>query len=173
MIKIASERNNNKNIKFIKADASNVETFPKGSFDLIWSRDTILYVEDKPQLFKNFNHWLKDDGNMVICDFGCDNKRNEDIEKYTNGKGYYLLNRDSYIGVIQDSGIDVSTSLDMTDIFRSFNQSEVVTFVSKKDDFVSIYSQEEYDYLVDRWNTKIDLSIQHQLCYFLFKGTKH
>lgn len=41
-------------VQFEVADATK-RTFPEGSFDVIYSRDTILHIEDKLALFKRFH----------------------------------------------------------------------------------------------------------------------
>merc|ERR1712137_262930 len=45
-------------VKFDVRDATTVE-YPENSFDVIYSRDTILHIEDKKALFANFLKWLK------------------------------------------------------------------------------------------------------------------
>ncbi|PON62194.1 S-adenosyl-L-methionine-dependent methyltransferase, partial [Parasponia andersonii] len=39
------------------------------SFDVIYSRDTILHIQDKPALFRSFYKWLKPGGKVVISDY--------------------------------------------------------------------------------------------------------
>ncbi len=41
-------------VQFEVADATK-RTFPEGSFDVIYSRDTILHIDDKLSLFKRFH----------------------------------------------------------------------------------------------------------------------
>lgn len=41
-------------VQFEVADATK-RTFPEGSFDVIYSRDTILHIDDKLALFKRFH----------------------------------------------------------------------------------------------------------------------
>lgn len=41
-------------VQFEVADATR-RTFPQGSFDVIYSRDTILHIDDKLDLFKRFH----------------------------------------------------------------------------------------------------------------------
>ena len=41
-------------MQFEVADATK-RTFPEGSFDVIYSRDTILHIDDKLALFKRFH----------------------------------------------------------------------------------------------------------------------
>ena len=73
MIDIANERAtkyNLENVSFSVKDATLVE-FPDATFDVIYSRDTILHIADKLSLFKNFLKWLKPGGTLMISDYCC------------------------------------------------------------------------------------------------------
>ena len=45
--------------------------FEANSFDVIYSRDAILYITEaeKNKLFQKFFHWLKPGGKILITDF--------------------------------------------------------------------------------------------------------
>ena len=73
MIDIANERAqkyNLENVSFSVEDATLVE-FPEATFDVIYSRDTILHIADKFALFKQFLKWLKPGGTLMISDYCC------------------------------------------------------------------------------------------------------
>ena len=73
MIDIANERAqtyNLKDVSFSVEDATLVE-FPEATFDVIYSRDTILHIADKLALFKQFCKWLKPGGTLMISDYCC------------------------------------------------------------------------------------------------------
>ncbi len=43
--------------------------YPAESFDVIYSRDCLLHIADKPALFKQFFKWLKPGGRVLISDY--------------------------------------------------------------------------------------------------------
>lgn len=43
--------------------------YPEDSFDVIYSRDTILHIADKKSLFANFYRWLRPGGQLLITDY--------------------------------------------------------------------------------------------------------
>ena len=58
------------NVSFYVADATLVD-FPEATFDVVYSRDTILHIADKLALFKQFLKWLKPGGTLMISDYCC------------------------------------------------------------------------------------------------------
>ncbi|KAG4999306.1 hypothetical protein JHK87_020378 [Glycine soja] len=40
-------------------------TYPENTFDVIYTRDTMLHVKDKPTLFRSFYKWLKPGGKIL------------------------------------------------------------------------------------------------------------
>ncbi|GJS84762.1 phosphoethanolamine N-methyltransferase [Tanacetum coccineum] len=42
------------------------KSYPNDTFDVIYSRDTILHIQDKPELFQTFYNWLKPGGKVLI-----------------------------------------------------------------------------------------------------------
>ncbi|CAB3992996.1 phosphoethanolamine N-methyltransferase 3-like isoform X2 [Paramuricea clavata] len=71
--------------------------FEPASFDVIYSRDTILYIEQKKELFKLCLKWLKPGGQFLISDYCCGtNIDNEEFENYVKQRNYFLLDPASY-----------------------------------------------------------------------------
>jgi phosphoethanolamine N-methyltransferase len=55
-------------VEFEICDATEKE-FPAASFDVVYSRDIILHIEDKQALFAKFFRWLKPGGRVLILDY--------------------------------------------------------------------------------------------------------
>ena len=55
-------------VAFQVADIMSSE-FADGSFDVIYSRDSLLHVQDKPALFERLLRWLKPGGRMLFTDY--------------------------------------------------------------------------------------------------------
>ena len=99
--------------------------FEANSFDVIYSRDTILHIEQKEELFKLclvsvellmlglanqsnktqmiildsilFQKWLKPGGKLLISDYCCGvNIDNEEFKSYVRQRNYFLLDPSSY-----------------------------------------------------------------------------
>ena len=55
-------------VAFQVADIMSSE-FADGSFDVIYSRDSLLHIQDKPALFERLLRWLKPGGRMLFTDY--------------------------------------------------------------------------------------------------------
>jgi phosphoethanolamine N-methyltransferase len=105
--------------------------YPPGSFDVIYSRDTILHIEDKATLFRNFYRWLRPGGRLLIryeyevpvarlsmgggvdtalchlihSDYCCGpNEHTKAFKEYVAQRGYHLLTVEKYGQLIQQAG---------------------------------------------------------------------
>ncbi|GKE28222.1 phosphomethylethanolamine N-methyltransferase-like protein isoform X1 [Tanacetum coccineum] len=54
-------------VEFKVADCTK-KSYPNDTFDFIYSRDTILHIQDKHALFQTFCKWLKPGGKVLISD---------------------------------------------------------------------------------------------------------
>uniref|UniRef100_A0A3Q3JGT8 phosphoethanolamine N-methyltransferase n=1 Tax=Monopterus albus TaxID=43700 RepID=A0A3Q3JGT8_MONAL len=100
MVDIAMERANAEklpSVQFEVADATK-RTFPEGSFDVIYSQDTVLHIDDKLALFKHFHSWLKPGGQLLISDYCCGEKPwTPAFEAYVKQRGYILYTPSQYV----------------------------------------------------------------------------
>lgn len=113
-------------VQFEVADATK-RMFPDCSFDVIYSRDTILHIDNKPSLFKRFHvsisdiysfyssylffvtfpfffpqSWLKPGGQLLISDYCCGEKPWTPVfETYVKQRGYILYTPPQYGKVLQ------------------------------------------------------------------------
>ena len=61
----AAENNISDEITFEHANAL-IRDFEEGEFDVIYSRDCIIHIREKADLFARFYKWLKPGGRLVI-----------------------------------------------------------------------------------------------------------
>ena len=118
MIDICNSRYNLDNVEFMLNDGSDRIFFNQQTFDLIWSRDVILYIEDKETLFNNFYSWLKHGGKLLVCDFGCNDIKSPELLTYLDGKDYYLYNKNSYLSILENSNFQNLNLEDYTSLFE-------------------------------------------------------
>uniref|UniRef100_A0A804NES7 phosphoethanolamine N-methyltransferase n=1 Tax=Zea mays TaxID=4577 RepID=A0A804NES7_MAIZE len=135
-------------VEFEVADCT-TKTYPDHMFDVIYSRDTILHIQDKPSLFKSFFKWLKPGGKVLISDY-CKSpgKPSEEFATYIKQRGY-----------------------DLHDV-EAYGQKELDKFEKNKDDFLSEFAQEDYDDIVNGWKAKLQRSSAGEQRWGLFVATK-
>jgi phosphoethanolamine N-methyltransferase len=132
------------------------QTFPDDYFDCIYSRDTILHIDDKKSLFAQFKKWLKPGGTVFITDYCCGKKPwSDEFTAYVESRGYDLKTPQEYGQIFTDLGFGQVQADDTTDLFVESLRKELKRMQEIKDEFIREFSQEDFDYLVDGWNEKL------------------
>jgi len=158
MINIALERANeiqDHRVQFEIADAT-TRVYPSASYDVVYSRDTILHIKDKKSLFASFFDYLKPGGKLLISDYSCSETEHSPVfQAYVKQRGYHLLPVKDYGEVLESVGFVNVNAMDRTEQFISVLKSEIVKTENIKDDFIKEFSEADYAAIVDGWNDKL------------------
>jgi len=158
MINIALERANeikDYRVQFEIADATK-RVFPSASYDVVYSRDTILHIKDKKSLFASFYDCLKPGGKLLISDYSCSEGEHSEVFKaYVKQRGYHLLPVKDYGKVLESVGFVNVNAMDRTDQFINVLKSELEMTEKIKDDFIKEFSEADYAAIVDGWKDKL------------------
>lgn len=174
MISLALERaiGLNCSVEFEVADCTK-KPYADETFDVIYSRDTILHIQDKPALFKSFYRWLKPGGKVLISDY-C--KRagppSEEFAGYIKQRGYDLHDVEAYGQMLRDAGFDDVVAEDRTDQFMNVLQKELDAVEKEKEEFIQDFSEEDYNDIVGGWKSKMNRSSCGEQRWGLFIAKK-
>uniref|UniRef100_A0A0D3GAG2 phosphoethanolamine N-methyltransferase n=1 Tax=Oryza barthii TaxID=65489 RepID=A0A0D3GAG2_9ORYZ len=159
-------------VEFEVADCT-TKTYAPNTFDVIYSRDTILHIHDKPALFRSFFKWLKPGGKVLISDY-CRNpgKPSEEFAAYIKQRGYDLHDVKTYGKMLEDAGFHHVIAEDRTDQFLRVLQRELAEVEKNKEAFLADFTQEDYDDIVNGWNAKLKRSSAGEQRWGLFIATK-
>uniref|UniRef100_A0A8C4EW58 phosphoethanolamine N-methyltransferase n=1 Tax=Dicentrarchus labrax TaxID=13489 RepID=A0A8C4EW58_DICLA len=164
MVDIAMERaiaEKLPSVQFEVADATK-RTFPEGSFDVIYSRDTILHIDDKLTLFKRFHSWLKPGGKLLISDYCCGEKPWTPVfEAYVKQRGYVLYTPSQYGKFLEEAGFCNVSAEDRTAQFIQVIETELQRAEAIKDEFIEEFSEEDYFAIVNGWREKLGQIIKN------------
>jgi phosphoethanolamine N-methyltransferase len=140
---------------------------------VVWSRETLLHVPDKPSLFQKFHRWLSPGGALVITDYARRKGRGSDrFESYVEASGYPLPELDRYAGFLTDAGFaDVSVE-DRSETLADLLREGLDKLEANKEEFRETFSAEDYDYLKERWQLKLDCCRDGDMKWGWFKGYK-
>ncbi|KAL4234230.1 hypothetical protein ACF0H5_005881 [Mactra antiquata] len=146
---------NEDEVQFEVADATKREYKPE-TFDVIYSRDTILHIPDKLSLFQKFFKWLKPGGKLFISDYCCSDEEHSDhFKAYVQQRGYTLLSPNKYGEVLSQAGFSNVDAKDRTDLFVQSLEKELVVASGVEKEFVQEFSQEDFDAIVNGWKDKL------------------
>ncbi|CAN9515035.1 unnamed protein product [Ophioblennius macclurei] len=160
-------------VQFEVSDATK-RTFPEGSFDVVYSRDTILHINDKLALFKRFYSWLKPGGQLLISDYCCGEKPwLPAFEAYVKQRGYVLYTPTQYGKFIEEAGFSNVRAEDRTTQFISVIKAELQRAEAIKDEFIEEFSDEDYLAIVNGWKEKLERSNSGDQRWGLFHATKN
>jgi len=141
-------------VQFYVEDAT-LMTYPENFYDVIYSRDTILHIEDKEQLFRSFLHTLKPGGKLMISDY-CrgDQDNSPEFKAYVASRDYKLTTLEGYGEILKKAGFTQVLARNKTDLMVDIMKKELVKFDAIKQKFVEEFSIEDYDYIVEGWRNK-------------------
>uniref|UniRef100_A0A8D0C3F1 phosphoethanolamine N-methyltransferase n=1 Tax=Salvator merianae TaxID=96440 RepID=A0A8D0C3F1_SALMN len=157
MVELALERAQKEpgsSVQFEIGDATQ-RLFPEASFDVIYSRDTILHVVDKRALFAKFLVWLKPGGQLLISDYCCGPRPwSKAFTEYVQQRGYSLLTPHEYGQVLQEVGFSQVKALDYTERMLTALAQELQELERSHDQFVQEFSEKEFDSMASGWRQK-------------------
>lgn len=160
-------------VEFEVADCTK-KTYPDHTFDVIYCRDTILHIQDKPALFRSFFKWLKPGGKVLISDY-CKSAGTPSPEfaNYIKQRGYDLHDVKAYGQMLRDAGFDDVIAEDRTDQFNQVLQRELDAIEKQKNEFIHDFSEEDYNDIVGGWKAKLVRSSSGEQRWGLFIAKKN
>ncbi|MGI9278616.1 MAG: methyltransferase domain-containing protein [Endozoicomonas sp.] len=174
MVEIAKKQEEQKTlpVHFIHGDIMTLDLAPD-SFDVIYSRDTLLHIKNKEALFKKMYTWLKPGGQFLISDYCVGDKElSEKTREYIKQRDYHLTDVQSYRDLLEKAGfIDVAgESRDQQ--FLDILNRELARFKNNKEHFLKEFSAQDYQDLVNGWSRKIERVQSGDQTWAVFAGQK-
>jgi phosphoethanolamine N-methyltransferase len=157
MVAIGQERarewNAPETVNFLIGDILTTE-FPE-PFDVIWSRDALMHIHDKPTLFRRLHDLLAPGGTLIVTDYARGTGAGSaEFQAYVRSTGYHLVDPASYGKLLEDAGfVDVQVE-DATDKFIDIMKREAARLAANPESFVGTFSEADLKYLISRWEMK-------------------
>jgi phosphoethanolamine N-methyltransferase len=158
MVTIALERASqlgiSDSVKFLLDDVMDA-SFAE-PFDIIWSRDALMHIPDKPKLFSRLFALMAPGGKLVITDYARGKPPGStEFETYITKTGYHVIEPGEYGRLLEEAGfVDVVVD-DATDRFIDILEREADTLAIKRAEFLALFSEADLNYLVERWAMKV------------------
>ncbi|MBB14683.1 hypothetical protein CMK22_05390 [Candidatus Poribacteria bacterium] len=157
MVRLSNQRATERNskVQFILGDCTKIAFEPE-SFDLIYSRDSFLHIEDKDKLFQKITSWLTPLGKVLITDYCCrSNNWPEEFSDYVKERNYTLHSIETYKNLLEQAGLKILQSYDNTNRFLLALETELKHLISIKDEFLQNFTEQDYEDLIQGWEKKI------------------
>lgn len=161
-------------MKFKLGSVDNDDLFLEKSFDLVWSRDMLLYIEyaNKHKVFSNLCRWLKPSGQLLITDYGMGPKPTASYLDYVSKTGQHQDTLEGYADRLRQAGFNLSVSEDITPEFKELYNADLARFRARKEEFIAAWGPEHFDSLDQRWEQKIAAQNDGSMRWFLFIGSR-
>jgi phosphoethanolamine N-methyltransferase len=175
MVQIAQERRrqlgNPQAVTFLKADILTAAFDDR--FDIIWSRDALMHIADKPRLFARLHDLLVPGGKLVITDYarGAGNVSPE-FQAYARETGYHLTDPASYGKLLEAAGFAAVEVEDATDKFVAILKREPKQLADRRGDFLQSFSEDDLSYLEKRWAMKVRFCQAGDMKWGIYLATK-
>ena len=145
--------------------------YPDNSFDVIYSRDTILHIANKAELFSKFRRWLKPGGRLLISDYCVgDQPFSEDFRSYLKDRQYKLVTVEQYGNLLEQAGFEQVRAENRTAQFIDVLSRELTAFENNKETFLQQFSEKDYLDLASGWKVKMKRCAQGLHQWGLFQA---
>jgi phosphoethanolamine N-methyltransferase len=176
MVKIAQERarkaDGSDSVRFIEADVLD-EQAVVGPFDVIWSRDALMHVHDKPRLFRRLHDLLTDGGTLVITDYARgEGDASPEFEAYIARTGYHVVSPLRYGELLSQAGFADVQVEDATARFVEILESEMARLRDQREAFLKVFSEDDLNYILDRWAMKVRFCQAGDMKWGIYRASK-
>jgi phosphoethanolamine N-methyltransferase len=160
MVAIARERARasraGDSVTFLLADILTVPL--EGRFDIVWSRDALMHIPDKPRLFSRLHDLLQPGGRLIVTDYARGTSaasESPEFAAYVASTGYHLTDPARYGALLELAGFTDVEVEDATGRFVDILEREPRRLDAHRADFLASFSEEDLKYLTQRWAMKV------------------
>jgi phosphoethanolamine N-methyltransferase len=142
-------------------------------FGIIWSRDALMHIPDKPRLFSHLLGLTEAGGRLIITDYAKGvGAGSPEFQAYIASTGYHVVDPASYGKFLEGAGyVDVVVE-DATDRFVNILEREIALLEANRADFLKSFSEEDLNYLVARWKMKVGFCQAGDMKWGIYLATK-
>ena len=142
-------------------------------FDLIWSRDALMHIPDKPRLFARLFDLLDDGGQIIITDYARgEGTTTPEFAEYVRKTGYHLVSPSQYGRLLEGAGfVDVEVE-DATARFVEIMRTEAAHLAADRAGFLEVFSEDDLNYLIDRWAMKEQFCAAGDMKWGIYRAFK-
>jgi len=142
-------------------------------FGVIWSRDALMHLPDKPRLFARLLDLAEPGGRLVITDYARGvGQRSAAFNDYIAKTGYHVVDPASYGKFLEGASWKDVVVEDATDRFVAILEKELAFMASHREEFLADFTTEDLDYLVSRWKMKVGFCQAGDMKWGIYSATR-
>jgi L-ribulose-5-phosphate 4-epimerase len=165
---------------FFEIKSATEASFPNETFDVIYSRDTLLHLDaaSKHTLFQSCLAWLKPGGKICIADYclgrssDADGKPTESFDNYLQARGYHMWTPTDYGKVLATAGFGSVDAKNMAYWYCTICQQELDRVLSNRDVLVNQQGDDACANVEKTFRDKIQMTLRGDRSYVLAVGQK-
>jgi phosphoethanolamine N-methyltransferase len=142
-------------------------------FDVVWSRDALMHIPDKPRLFARLHELTEPGGRLVITDYARGTTAGSPaFRSYVEQTGYHLTDPASYGKLLEGAGYTNVVVEDATERFVDILKRESERLAANREKFVRSFGEEDLNYLVERWAMKVRFCRAGDMKWGIYAATR-
>lgn len=147
-----------------------------GTFDVIFSKESIVHVHNKAALFKEFYRLLKPGGILIILDwFKKTGTQSEDLDKTLeiDGLKFHYCTHQEYQEQLNHAGFSITDMIETSDYHLKFIQDEYQDLLSTKGETLQkLLGDKVLNESKVCWQSHIKILESKEIQTFLYKAIK-
>merc|ERR1711970_638595 len=159
-------------VQFHLEDATTMQ-LPENFYDVVYSRDAIMHIENKLPLYKKLLSCLKPGGQLLVSEYCHGEKEHtEEYMEYIKDRDYRILTVKQYGNMLTAAGFANVGAEDKTKLMVDILKMELDKFAKIRDKFVCQFSQQDYDWITQGWQVKVGRCTRGEQAWGLFTAAK-
>ncbi|MBI0331546.1 methyltransferase domain-containing protein [Burkholderia plantarii] len=146
-------RDPHRRVVFVNGDVHDAQ-LDAGGFDLIYSRDALMYEHAKPALFARCHALLKPGGRLFVTDF-CRHHGSAEFDDYMAVSGYDLKSIDDYARIIAGAGFAHVEQSDLSALAEAQLEADLRRYRARQASGDPAIGDADAEHIVERWQRKI------------------
>jgi ubiquinone/menaquinone biosynthesis C-methylase UbiE len=164
------------NVTFVHQNADD-SSYPYADsvFDIVFSKESLLHVDDKASLLKEIFRVLKPGGQLIILDWLVDtHELSQNINEMMtiDGLDLKMATSQEYETYLHDAGFTHITSSLMNDHYIRYTHDNIEKIKSHKADFIKSFGKKNYEYSLQSWALQKKIFERNEVLVTLLKATK-
>jgi len=150
--------------------------FEENSYDAVYSRDAMIHIPQKEELFVKFYKTLKPGGRVVFTDYCYGDAKEEDyseeFRKYIAQRDYDLITVSRHKDLLEKAGFINVIAEAKNDWFAESLHRELKLLYDSKEEFLQKFVQKEFDNLESGWLAKLERIKRGEQTWVLCRAEK-